>query len=56
MSWPIANAALPAHIAAPLAGPLPVVAVVGIDETCRGKPAWPVTPTPALRANVQRLP
>ncbi len=47
MSWPIAHAALAGHIAGPLGAPLPVVSVLGIDETRRGKPVWaqdPVTP------------
>lgn len=44
VSWPIANTALLAHIAVPLAGPLPMVAVLGIDETRRGKPVWEQDP------------
>lgn len=44
VSWPIANTALLAHITAPLAGPLPLVAVLGIDETRRGKPVWEQDP------------
>jgi transposase len=46
VSWPIAQAALAAHVAGPLAEPLPAVDVLGIDETRRGKPVWardPVT-------------
>lgn len=44
VSWPIANMALLAHITAPLSGPLPAVAVLGIDETRRGKPVWEQDP------------
>ncbi len=44
VSWPVVNAALMAHIAGPLAGPLPVVAVHGIDETRRGRPVWEQDP------------
>ena len=44
VSWPIAHAALAGHIAFPLAEPLPVVKVLGIDETRRGKPVWAQDP------------
>src|SRR5215213_9760272 len=37
VSWP---AAYVAHVQAALAAPLPAVAVLGIDETRRGKPKW----------------
>jgi transposase len=46
ISWPIAHAAYVAHVDPPLAAPLPTVAVLGIDETRRGRPKWvqdPVT-------------
>ncbi|WP_200934645.1 ISL3 family transposase [Nostocoides sp. Soil756] len=46
VSWPVAHAAYVAHVAAELAAPPPSVAVLGIDETRRGKPKWardPVT-------------
>lgn len=44
VSWPIAHAALVGHIAGPLAEPLPVLKVPGIDETRRGKPIWAQDP------------
>ena len=44
VSWPVANRALLAHIAGPLAEPLPAVRVLGIDETRRGKPVWEQDP------------
>jgi len=44
VSWPIAQAALADHIVGPLAEPLPVVSVLGIDETRRGKPVWAQDP------------
>ena len=44
VSWPIAQAALASHIAGPLAEPLPMVSVLGIDETRRGKPVWEQDP------------
>ena len=44
VSWPIAHRALAGHIAGPLAEPLPVVKVLGIDETRRGKPVWAQDP------------
>jgi hypothetical protein len=44
VSWPIANTALMRHIAGPVAGPLPVVRVLGIDETRRGRPVWAQDP------------
>ena len=40
VSWPTAHAAFIAHVAEPLAQPLPPVRVLGIDETRRGKPVW----------------
>src|SRR5215213_7410972 len=40
VSWPVAHAAYVAHVQAALAAPLPAVAVLGIDETRRGKPKW----------------
>ena len=46
MSWPIAHAAFVAHVEPVLAEPIPPVQVLGMDETCRGKPQWgqdPVT-------------
>ncbi|MGL5824725.1 MAG: transposase, partial [Nocardioides sp.] len=46
VSWPVAHAACVAHVEPALAAPLPPVAVLGIDETRRGKPKWtrdPVT-------------
>ena len=33
-----------ANVRAPLAAPLPPVAVLGIDETRRGKPIWTMDP------------
>ena len=40
VSWPVAHRAYVAHVAGELAQPLPAVAVLGIDETRRGKPKW----------------
>jgi transposase len=40
VSWPVAHRAYIAHVAGPLAQPLPAVRVLGIDETRRGKPKW----------------
>ena len=44
VSWPVANTALLTHIAGPLGEPLPTVAVLGVDETRRGKPVWEQDP------------
>lgn len=44
VSWPIAHRAFAGHVAGPLAQPLPVVGVLGIDETRRGKPVWEQDP------------
>ncbi len=44
MSWPTAHAAFVTHTATDLAEPLPVVCVLGIDETRRGKPKWEQDP------------
>jgi len=44
VSWPVVHAALSAHISGPLGEPLPPVAVLGIDETRRGKPVWAQDP------------
>jgi transposase len=43
-SWPVVHAAFAAHVAVPLAAPLPAVSVLGIDETRRGKPIWAQDP------------
>lgn len=40
VGWATVHAAFVAHVAAPLAEPLPSVAVLGIDETRRGRPVW----------------
>jgi len=40
VSWPVAHAAFVAHVDPVLAGPLPAVQVLGIDETRRGKVKW----------------
>jgi len=40
MSWPIAHAAWVRHADALLAEPEPVVVVLGIDETRRGRAKW----------------
>ena len=40
VSWPTAMKAAVEHMSAGLAGPLPVVPVIGIDETRRGKTVW----------------
>jgi len=40
VSWPVAHRAYIAHVEQALAAPLPAVAVLGIDETRRGKPKW----------------
>jgi transposase len=39
-SWPIVHAAFVEHVRVPLAAALPLVKVLGIDETRRGKPIW----------------
>ena len=44
VSWPVAHAAFVAHVSPALAAPLPVVRVLGIDETRRGKPTWTKDP------------
>ena len=44
VSWPVAHAAYITYVAAELATPLPPVAVLGIDETRRGKPKWAPDP------------
>ena len=44
VSWPVAHRAYIAHVDPPLAQPLPPVAVLGIDETRRGKPKWEQDP------------
>jgi transposase len=44
-SWPVVHAAFAAHVAVPLAAPLPPVRVLGIDETRRGKPIWAQDPS-----------
>lgn len=40
VAWRTAHAAYVAHVADQLAAPLPSVAVLGIDETRRGRPVW----------------
>ena len=40
VSWPVAHAAFIAHVTPVLEQELPQVAVLGIDETRRGKPVW----------------
>lgn len=40
VAWRTVHAAYVAHVAEQLAAPLPSVAVLGIDETRRGKPIW----------------
>ncbi|MEI2732232.1 MAG: ISL3 family transposase [Dermatophilaceae bacterium] len=44
VSWPVAHAAYVTRVDAQLATPLPLVAVLGIDETRRGKPVWAQDP------------
>jgi transposase len=44
VDWSIVHAAFAAHVQAPLAAPLPLVKVLGIDETRRGKPIWALDP------------
>lgn len=44
VSWPVAHRAYIAHVDQALAEPLPPVAVLGIDETRRGKPKWEQDP------------
>ena len=45
VGWAIVHAAFIAHVAGPLAAPLPPVTVLGIDETRRGKPVWGKDPS-----------
>ena len=40
VGWATVHAAFVAHVKAPLAQALPSVAVLGIDETRRGRPVW----------------
>jgi transposase len=40
VGWSTVHDAFIDHVEAPLAGPLPPVKVLGIDETRRGKPVW----------------
>lgn len=44
VSWPVAHAAFIAHVTPILEEVLPQVAVLGIDETRRGKPIWEQDP------------
>ena len=44
VSWPVAHAAFIAHVTPILEQELPQVAVLGIDETRRGKPIWEQDP------------
>lgn len=44
VSWPVAHAAFIAHVTPTLEQDLPAVAVLGIDETRRGKPIWAQDP------------
>jgi len=44
VGWSTVHDAFIAHVAVPLAAPLPVVRVLGIDETRRGKPVWSPDP------------
>jgi transposase len=44
VDWSIAHDAFVAHVKAPLTAPLPMVKVLGIDETRRGKPIWALDP------------
>ena len=44
VDWSIVHAAFVAHVAAPLAAPLPPVKVLGIDETRRGRPVFAQDP------------
>ncbi len=44
VSWPIAHAAFITHVTDFLEADLPVVSVLGIDETRRGKPIWAQDP------------
>ena len=44
VSWPVAHAAFIAHVTPALQADLPAVAVLGIDETRRGKPIWEQDP------------
>ncbi|WP_234423925.1 transposase [Intrasporangium calvum] len=44
VSWPVAHAAFVEHVTPLLEQELPAVAVLGIDETRRGKPVWAQDP------------
>ncbi len=44
VSWPVAHAAFVEHVTPILEQELPAVAVLGIDETRRGKPVWAQDP------------
>lgn len=44
VSWPVAHAAFVDHVSPTLTAPLPPVAVLGIDETRRGKVNWAQDP------------
>lgn len=44
VSWHTAHGAFVEHAEAPLSRPLPVVEVLGIDETRRGRPVWAKDP------------
>lgn len=44
VGWSTVHDAFIAHVAVPLAAPLPAVRVLGIDETRRGKPVWAPDP------------
>jgi len=44
VGWATVHAAYITHVDGPLALPLPVVVVLGIDETRRGKPVWAQDP------------
>ncbi|HYO85670.1 MAG TPA: hypothetical protein VES01_04335 [Dermatophilaceae bacterium] len=47
VSWPVAHTAFIAHVTPALEVDLPAVAVLGIDETRRGKPIWEQDPVTA---------
>lgn len=55
VSWPVAQAALSGHITGPLAAPLPVVRVLGIDDTRRGKPRAVRQPRPVKELSARCL-
>ena len=44
VGWATVHAAFMTHVDAPLSLPLPVVVVLGLDETRRGKPVWAQDP------------